>query len=69
MDLKKHADISGDIRRAADMALGMGAALNEINRGPVFDHERDKNVDKIDAWFCAIGKALGYSVVKYQDAA
>lgn len=64
MDLKKHADVSGDIRRAADMALSMGAALNEINRGPVFDRERDKHVERIDAWLCAIGKALGYKVEK-----
>ncbi|TIL38501.1 hypothetical protein [Mesorhizobium sp.] len=64
MNMAQHADTSGDIRRAADCALGIASALTELNRGPVFEHKRDEKIREVQMWFAEIAKVLGYKVEK-----
>jgi len=61
-DLIIHANRSTDIRRAAEFAMGISNALTEINRGPSFDHDRDKKVKEIEAWFLCMAEILGYEI-------
>ncbi|TGQ19353.1 hypothetical protein [Mesorhizobium sp. M00.F.Ca.ET.217.01.1.1] len=62
MNLARHADASGDIRRAADCAAGMAVALRKLNDGPVFDHDRDRLIKDVDAYFGTVAKTLGYKL-------
>ncbi|MER9697687.1 hypothetical protein [Mesorhizobium sp. M0146] len=62
MNLAKHADTSADIRRAAEYAAGISSALTELNRGPIWDRDRDKKIQDINMWFKSLAETLGYTV-------
>lgn len=60
MNLAQHADASSDIRRAAGAAAEISTALNKLNSGPVFDHERERLIQEVGMNLKGLAAVLGY---------
>lgn len=57
--MDQHAKTSADMRQAAGWADDLAKSLRALNLGPVFDYEREKLVETVDAAYSAIGRLLG----------